>query len=306
MLLSARARPPKGLARGTFFSSSFLRSPQDAERCEQVRAVPRFARIVRKLATVSGIYKLYEKLLESEVRSDGRIPSHIAVILDGNRRWAREEGVPIEVGYREGARRVEDFLKWCYDLGVKTVTLYALSTENLLRRKPEEIQLLLGILREYLQKELQEGELAKRRVRVKAMGLLDMLPLDIAKGIRELERRTESFTERFLNLAIAYGGRAEIVEAARKIAADVLKGALKLEDINEETFEKYLQTSHLPNPHPDLVIRTSGEVRISNFLLWQIAYSELVFLDVYWPEFRKIDFLRALRIYQKRNRRFGA
>ncbi len=268
--------------------------------------MPRFARIVRKLATVSGIYKLYEKLLESEVRSDGRIPSHIAVILDGNRRWAREEGVPIEVGYREGARRVEDFLKWCYDLGVKTVTLYALSTENLLRRKPEEIQLLLGILREYLQKELQEGELAKRRVRVKAMGLLDMLPLDIAKGIRELERRTESFTERFLNLAIAYGGRAEIVEAARKIAADVLKGALKLEDINEETFEKYLQTSHLPNPHPDLVIRTSGEVRISNFLLWQIAYSELVFLDVYWPEFRKIDFLRALRIYQKRNRRFGA
>jgi tritrans,polycis-undecaprenyl-diphosphate synthase [geranylgeranyl-diphosphate specific] len=269
-------------------------------------AVPRLARIARKLASALGVYKLYEKLLESEVRSGGNIPSHVAVILDGNRRWAREEGVPLEVGYREGARRVEEFLRWCYDLGVRTVTLYALSTENLSRRSPEEIQLLLGILREYLRKELQEGELVKRRVRVKAIGFPELLPPDIAEGIRELERRTEGFSERFLNVAVAYGGRAEIVEAAKRIAGDVVRGALKLEDINEETFERYLQTSHLPNPHPDLVIRTSGEVRISNFLLWQIAYSELVFLDVYWPEFRRIDFLRALRTYQRRSRRFGA
>lgn len=268
--------------------------------------MPRLARIVRKLAGALGVYKLYERLLESEVKSDGRIPSHVAVILDGNRRWAREEGLPLEAGYREGAQRVEDFLKWCYDVGVRTVTLYALSTENISRRSPEEIQLLLGILREYLRRELREGELAKRKVRVKAIGFLELLPPDIAEGIRELERRTEGFSERFLNVAVAYGGRAEIVEAARRIAADVLRGALRLEDVNEETFEKYLQTSHLPNPHPDLVIRTSGEVRISNFLLWQIAYSELVFLDVYWPEFRRIDFLRALRTYQRRGRRFGA
>jgi tritrans,polycis-undecaprenyl-diphosphate synthase [geranylgeranyl-diphosphate specific] len=210
--------------------------------------VPRLARIARKLASALGVYKLYEKLLESEVRSGGNIPSHVAVILDGNRRWAREEGVPLEVGYREGARRVEEFLRWCYDLGVRTVTLYALSTENLSRRSPEEIQLLLGILREYLRKELQEGELVKRRVRVKAIGFPELLPPDIAEGIRELERRTEGFSERFLNVAVAYGGRAEIVEAARRIAGDVVRGALKLEDINEETFERYLQTSHLPNP----------------------------------------------------------
>jgi len=292
--------------RGTFFSAT----PQGFLRARSLVArwavVPRLARIVRKLAGALGVYKLYERLLESEVKSDGRIPSHVAVILDGNRRWAREEGLPLEAGYREGAQRVEDFLKWCYDVGVRTVTLYALSTENISRRSPEEIQLLLGILREYLRRELREGELAKRKVRVKAIGFLELLPPDIAEGIRELERRTEGFSERFLNVAVAYGGRAEIVEAARRIAADVLRGALRLEDVNEETFEKYLQTSHLPNPHPDLVIRTSGEVRISNFLLWQIAYSELVFLDVYWPEFRRIDFLRALRTYQRRGRRFGA
>jgi len=189
---------------------------------------------------------------------------------------------------------------------VKTVTLYALSTENVLRRSPEEIQILLGILREYLRRELQERELVKRKVKVKAIGFLDLLPADIVAGVRELERRTEGFSDRFLNIALAYGGRAEIVDAARRIAGDVLAGALRIEDIDEKTFEKYLQTSHLPNPYPDLVIRTSGELRISNFLLWQIAYSELVFLDVYWPEFRKIDFLRALRTYQRRSRRFGA
>jgi len=238
--------------------------------------------------------------------SDGRIPSHVAVILDGNRRWAREEGVPIEAGYKEGARRVEDFLKWCYDVGVKTVTLYALSTENISRRSPEEIQLLLGILREYLRREFREGVLVKRKVKVKAIGFLELLPADIVAGVRELERRTEGFSDRFLNIALAYGGRAEIVDAAKRIAGDVLAGVLRIEDIDEKTFEKYLQTSHLPNPHPDLVIRTSGELRISNFLLWQIAYSELVFLDVYWPEFRRIDFLRTLRTYQRRSRRFGA
>jgi len=268
--------------------------------------LPRLARAARKLASALGVYRLYEKVLESEVLSDSKIPSHVAVILDGNRRWAREEGVPIEAGYKEGARRVEDFLKWCYDAGVKTVTLYALSTENVLRRSPEEIQILLGILREYLRRELQERELVKRKVKVKAIGFLDLLPADIVAGVRELERRTEGFSDRFLNIALAYGGRAEIVDAARRIAGDVLAGALRIEDIDEKTFEKYLQTSHLPNPYPDLVIRTSGELRISNFLLWQIAYSELVFLDVYWPEFRKIDFLRALRTYQRRSRRFGA
>ena len=269
-------------------------------------AMPRLARLARKAATLLGFYKLYERVLESEVLSSGSIPSHVAVILDGNRRWAREEGLSIEDGYRAGAKRVEEFLRWCYDAGVRTVTLYALSTENLARRNLQELSVLLGILREYLRKELESRELVKRRVRVKALGRIELLPPDIAENIRELERRTEHFDERFLNIALAYGGRAEIVDAARRIAEDVSEGRLRVEEINESLFEKYLQTSHLPNPHPDLVIRTSGELRISNFLLWQIAYSELVFLDVYWPDFRRIDFLRALRVYQKRSRRFGA
>ncbi|MCS7104682.1 MAG: polyprenyl diphosphate synthase [Thermofilaceae archaeon] len=268
--------------------------------------MPRLTRTIRKIALTLGIYNLYEKLLESEVLSADKKPSHVAVILDGNRRWAREEGLPLEEGYKEGARRVEDFLKWCYDAGIKTVTLYALSTENIHRRSQEELQVLLGILREYLKREHERGELIKRKVRVKALGFLDLLPSDIVKELRELEDRTKEFRERFLNVAIAYGGRAEIVEAAKRIAKDVLNRDISIDDIDEKTFEKYLLTAHLPNPYPDLVIRTSGESRISNFLLWQIAYSELVFLDVYWPEFRKIDFYRALRTYQKRSRRYGA
>lgn len=268
--------------------------------------MPRLTRAIRKIALTLGIYNLYERLLESEVLSADKKPSHVAVILDGNRRWAREEGLSLEEGYKEGARRVEDFLKWCYDAGIRTVTLYALSTENIQRRSQEELQVLLGILREYLKREHEKGELIKRKVRVKALGFLDLLPSDIVKELRELEDRTKEFTERFLNVAIAYGGRAEIVEAAKRIAKDVLNKKISIDDIDEKTFEKYLLTAHLPNPHPDLVIRTSGESRISNFLLWQIAYSELIFLDVYWPEFRKIDFYRALRTYQKRSRRYGA
>jgi len=266
--------------------------------------LPRYARLLRRVASALGIYKLYEKILEAEVRGS-RIPSHIAVILDGNRRWAREAGLPPELGYEEGARRVEEMLKWCYDIGIRTVTLYVLSTENLRRRRPEEVRAVLNILRKYLRRELEEGELVRRRVRVKTLGLLHLLPPDVASALRELEERTEGFSERYLNIAVAYGGRAEIVEAAKRLARDVVSGKVRLEDVDEELFEKYLQTAHLPNPYPDLVIRTSGEVRISNFLLWQIAYSELVFLDVYWPEFRKIDLYRAIRVYQRRSRRYG-
>jgi len=268
--------------------------------------MPRLISLARRIAEALGVYKVYEKVLESEVLGAGNIPVHIAVIMDGNRRWARERGLSVRDGYREGARKVEEFLKWCYDVGVKIVTLYALSTENLSRRSPEEINALLEVLREYLRRELERGELVRRRVRVKALGRLELLPPDVVSSIRELERRTEGFSDRFLNVALAYGGRAEIVEAARRIAEDVARGRLRPEEIDEETFERYLQTAHLPYPHPDLVIRTSGELRISNFLLWQIAYSELVFLDVFWPEFRRIDFLRALRTYQRRSRRFGA
>ena len=270
----------------------------------KVVGVVRYTGVLRKIAGILGVYRVYERILKAEIM-ESRIPSHIAVILDGNRRWARSRRLPLTLGYEAGARKVEELLKWCYDIGVKTVTLYVLSTENLKKRKPEEVEAVLRILKRYLEKELREGELLRRGVRVKALGLIEMLPSDIASMLMEVERRTENLDERFLNIAVAYGGRAEIVEAARRLARDAVEGKVDIDEIDESMFEKYLQTSHLPNPYPDLVIRTSGEVRISNFLLWQIAYSELVFLDVYWPEFRKIDLYRAIRTYQRRARRFG-
>jgi len=265
----------------------------------------RLTRGMRKLAGLTGVYRVYEKMLEKEVM-EGAVPSHVAVILDGNRRWARERGLDPLQGYEYGARKVEDLLKWCYDLSIRTVSLYILSTENLERRSPEEISTILGLLRRYLSRELEEGELVKRGVRVKAIGDPSLLPPDVRGMLGEVEERTSRCDRYFLNIAVAYGGRKEIVEAVKALIQEVLQGRLRPEDIDEGIFEEFLQTSHLPNPYPDLVIRTSGELRISNFMLWQIAYSELVFIDVYWPEFRRVDLLRAIRTFQRRSRRFGA
>jgi Undecaprenyl pyrophosphate synthetase (EC 2.5.1.31) len=259
----------------------------------------------RSIAKIVGVYKLYELLLEREVRR-AAIPTHIAFILDGNRRWARERGLPPTSGHEWGARRVEEVLRWCYDLGVKTVTLYVLSTENLAKRSKEELENIFRILSEKLDEIMSSKELDKRRVRVKVLGDKSLLPPHIVSKIEQLEERTRGYGERFLNLALAYGGRKEIVDAVKRILYDALSGRLDYESLDEKVFEKYLYTGDLPYPEPDVVIRTSGEMRISNFLLWQIAYSELIFLDVYWPDFRRIDLLRAIRLYQKRQRRFGS
>ena len=259
----------------------------------------------RRAAKLLGVYRLYEHLLESEVRR-GPIPAHIAIIMDGNRRWARERGLPPYLGHRYGAEIVEDVLRWCYELGVKTLTLYVLSTENIARRSREELENIFGILSEKLDALLKSEELRKWRARIRFIGDRSLLPSEVVAKIEELERRTSQYSERFLNVALAYGGRREIVEAVRRVARDVREGRLSIEEIDEKTFEKYLYTGDQPYPEPDLVIRTSGEMRISNFLLWQIAYSELIFLDVYWPDFRRIDLLRAIRLYQQRQRRYGS
>jgi len=260
-------------------------------------------RLFRKVLKALGIYKLYEKLLENEVKS-GNLPNHIALILDGNRRWAKMRNLPSWLGHEKGAKKVEEVLDWMLDLGIKTVTLYVLSTENLKRDK-RELEKLFHIISKYLDKALNNEKILKYGVKVKAIGNLSLLPIEIQNKIRALEAKTASNNERFLNIAIAYGGRLEIINATKKIAQDVLEGKIKIDEIDEKLFEKYLFTSHLPNPSPDLVIRTSGEERLSNFLLWQSAYSELIFLDIYWPDFRRIDLLRAIRTYQKRHRRFG-
>lgn len=261
--------------------------------------------MLRGLLKLMGAYKLYEWLLLREIKS-GVIPSHVAFILDGNRRWAESKGLPRWAGYEFGAEKAEQVVEWCFELGIRTVTLYVLSTENIRKRRPEELSKIYDAIVKHAEKALKEGKLEKEGVRVRVIGVKELLPHRVREALEKLEERTKGNSKFFLNLAVAYGGRAEIANAARRLAEDVAAGKIRPEDIDESLFSKYLFTSDLPQPDPDLVIRTSGESRVSNFLLWQIAYSELVFLDVYWPEFRKIDLLRAIRVYQQRKRRFGA
>ncbi|MGB9960196.1 MAG: polyprenyl diphosphate synthase [Candidatus Bathyarchaeales archaeon] len=259
--------------------------------------------MLKGFLSVIGAYKLYEKWLWYQVKNSVK-PEHIAIILDGNRRWASEKDLEPWYGHKKGAEKVEHLLEWCMRLGVKSMTLYAFSTENF-QRPRAEVEEIMKIASEELQKILKDERIHKNKVRVKVIGRINMLPEDIQKLIVDVEKATQDYSEHFLNIAFAYGGRAEIVDAARKIAEKAQKKELKPEDVTESLFEKYLYTSHLPKQEPDLIIRTSGEERLSGFLLWQSAYSELCFLDVYWPDFRLIDLLRAVRTFQKRKRRFG-
>jgi tritrans,polycis-undecaprenyl-diphosphate synthase [geranylgeranyl-diphosphate specific] len=232
------------------------------------------------------------------------MPEHIAVILDGNRRWAAGHYLPSILGHEKGARASEDFLNWALELKIKTITFYAFSTENFHRRK-EEVDSVLRIIENQLRNLEANPKIHANRVRVKALGRLELLPTTTRQVLESVERATRSYDDHYLNIAIAYGGRAEIVDATKKIGKDIQEGRVNSAQIDEELFSDYLYTAHLPNPYPDLIVRTSGEERLSGFLLWQSAYSELCFLDVYWPDFRKIDLLRAIRTYQQRMRRFG-
>ncbi|MEM1515702.1 MAG: polyprenyl diphosphate synthase [Candidatus Bathyarchaeia archaeon] len=259
--------------------------------------------MLRTILSLLGVYKIYEKWLLHQLKK-GSIPEHVAIILDGNRRWAAKSGLEPWMGHIYGAKRVEEVLRWCLDLGVKSITLYALSTENFQRSK-DEISRLMYLFKKKLEDLLVSEEIRKYKVRVKVIGKTYLLPPDLQELICRVEEETKIFNERYLNLAIAYGGRAEIVDAVRKIVQKVARGELSPEEIDENIFEQHLYTSFLPKQDPDLIIRTSGEERLSGFLLYQSAYSELCFLDVYWPEFRRIDLLRAIRTYQKRVRRFG-
>jgi tritrans,polycis-undecaprenyl-diphosphate synthase [geranylgeranyl-diphosphate specific] len=259
--------------------------------------------MLRGFLRAIGAYAVYEKWLDRQVRKRP-IPEHLGVILDGNRRWAiARSGIEYE-GHRIGAKTSQDFLEWCLDLRIKTITLYAFSIENFNRPK-REVDTILSIIEEEGKRLLKDQRLHQNQIRVKALGRVDLLPKSLQEILREIEDATESYDKNYLNIALAYGGRTEIIDAARKIARDVGEGSVKPEEIDEQFFMKYLYTAHLPNPYPDLIIRTSGEERLSGFLLWQSAYSEFCFLDVYWPEFRRIDLLRAVRTYQQRKRRYG-
>ena len=250
-----------------------------------------------------GVYKTYEKYLWRQIKN-ADMPEHIGVILDGNRRWARDNFLPIWLGHKKGAEKVEALLVWCLSLGVKTITLYVFSMENF-QRPEKEVSTIMKIVEEKMRKLLSDKLIHENKVRVKAIGRLNLLPPVLQNLIREAEEVTKDYSEHFLNIAIAYGGRAEIVDATQRIAEEVKEGKIQPEEIDEKLIENHLYTSHLPQSDPDLIVRTSSEERLSGFLLWQSAYSELYFLDVYWPDMRKIDLWRAIRTYQKRNRRFG-
>ncbi|MCJ7560899.1 polyprenyl diphosphate synthase [Candidatus Bathyarchaeota archaeon] len=259
--------------------------------------------MLKKILSVIGVYKLYEKWLWYQLKNGEKL-EHIAIILDGNRRWASEKELNPWLGHKKGAETVEQLLDWCEKLGVKFVTLYTFSTENF-RRSPEEVEEIMRIAEVEFRKLLTDERIHRNKVHVKVIGRVNLLPKSLQQLIADVEKATANYDNQFLNLAFAYGGRAEIVDATKTIAEKVKNGELNLDEVDESTFEKYLYTSYMPKQDPDLIIRTSGEERLSGFLLWQSAYSELAFLDAYWPDFRLIDILRVIRTFQKRKRRYG-
>jgi tritrans,polycis-undecaprenyl-diphosphate synthase [geranylgeranyl-diphosphate specific] len=222
--------------------------------------------------------------------------------MDGNRRFARELGIEPTEGHLKGKDKLEEVTDWCLEVGVKILTVFAFSTENL-RRKTQEIDRLMQLFAENFRRAGDDERAHKHGIRVKAIGQRNLLPKDVQDAIAYAEEKTKNYDNYLFNIAVAYGSREEILRAIKNIADDVKDGKLDSKKINEKVFSSYLYTAELPDP--DLVLRTSGEERVSNFLLWQLAYSELYFADIYWPGFRKVDFLRAIRSYQKRQRRFG-
>jgi len=247
------------------------------------------------------LYEIYERKLEKQLRK-GPIPQHIAIIMDGNRRYARELGVPDHEGHKRGGDKLEEVMGWVLDLDIKVMTVYAMSTENF-KRSGEEVAGLMKLFERNFMRLGDDARIHKNKVRIKVMGQREFLPPNVLKAVEYAEKRTEKYDRYQYNLAVAYGGREEILSGIRRLARDVKDGKLDESAIDEECFASYLYTADLPDP--DLVLRTSGEERISNFLLWQVAYSELYFVDIYWPGFRRVDFYRAIRSYQQRKRRFG-
>jgi tritrans,polycis-undecaprenyl-diphosphate synthase [geranylgeranyl-diphosphate specific] len=230
------------------------------------------------------------------------LPKHVALIMDGNRRFAKELGLSWEAGHIFGREKLEEVLDWCFDLGIKVLTIYAFSTENFTRSE-KEVKVLMELLKNELEKVKEDSRIHQNKVRVQILGHLSSLPKDIQHSAKTIMSMTKSYKNYYLNIALAYGGREEIIHAMQRMGTDIKKGKLKVADISTETVSSYLYTRGLPDP--DLILRTSGEERISNFLLWQLAYSELYFSDVYWPALQKRDFLQAIRTYQQRKRRFG-
>jgi tritrans,polycis-undecaprenyl-diphosphate synthase [geranylgeranyl-diphosphate specific] len=244
---------------------------------------------------------LTEKRLLELVRSEP-VPRHLAIIMDGNRRFAQAAGMEIKDGHAKGRDTLEELLDWCLDLNIHILTVYALSTENLARPK-EELDALMDLFDRALRQIAVDERVHRHQIRVRVIGNRSLLPARVQEAIDIAEKATSQYSRYLYNVALGYGGRDEIVEAIRELAREVRDGRLRPEEIDSEAVSRHLYTKDLPDP--DLVFRTSGEERISNFLLWQSAYSELYFSDVLWPGLTRIEFLRAIRAFQLRRRRFG-
>ena len=228
------------------------------------------------------------------------LPAHIAIIMDGNGRWAQARQLPRLEGHREGVNRVLEISRACRELGVRTLTLYAFSTENW-KRPTDEVDGLMLLLQQFLRSHQQE--LVDTGTRMRAIGDISRLPASVREEIELTQEKTKNLDQHSLNIALSYGGRAEILRAARSLAAEVQTGQLKLDEIDEQKLSDRLYTAGQPDP--DLLIRTSGEQRISNFLLWQLAYAEMMFVPVAWPQFTRERLVECLQQYGQRERRFG-
>ena len=252
------------------------------------------------------LYRLYEQRLRRQVGAKS-MPRHVGIILDGNRRHGRAHGITEpQAMYRLGAEKLDDILDWCAELSIPTVTLWVFSPDNF-RRPSQEVSGILAAIEAKLATLAHDPLIHSRRVRVRAIGRLPLLPETLLQTIAAAERATDAYDSMDLNIAVAYGGRQEIADAVRLMLNDMAAAGASLSDaaarITPETIAGHLYTAGLPDP--DLIVRTSGEIRLSGFLLWQSAHSEFYFTDVLWPAFRRVDFLRAIRAFQERQRRFG-
>lgn len=238
--------------------------------------------------------------IQEELKKNGNIPTHIAIIMDGNGRWAKQRGLPRVAGHKRGVDTVKIIVEACAELGVKYLTLYTFSTENWNRPK-DEVSTLMKLLLKSLKDRVDE--LCENDIRLTTVGDINALPNVVQKQLLEDIERTKNNKKMVLNLAISYSGRWEIVKGIKKLCDAVKNNKFDMDDLDEKSFAQFLESNDIPDP--DLVIRTSGEFRVSNFLLWQIAYSEFVITDVYWPDFDRQQLYQAIRQFQKRERRFG-
>ena len=248
------------------------------------------------------LYKIYEWYISRDLKPE-KMPKHIAIIMDGNRRFSKLQGnIDVVKEHEIGVDTLEKVLDWSIELGIEIITAYAFSTENF-NRPQHEVEGLMNLFVKNFKRLVTHEKIHKNEVRVKVVGRTELLPDNVKEAIQEAEEATKHYKKRLFNLAIGYDGRLEIIDSFKKIISEVQAGRITVDDVDEDLVSKNLYTEGLDDPN--LIIRTSGEERLSGFLLWQSSYSELYFCETLWPELRKVDFIRAIRSYQARDRRFG-